>query len=90
MLLLRVQFDQKIPLSLHMEDYGHKYTHNMPQFVRSLSSKKELINGFANRSCRKSRLFVHFDAAPLRDYKIPNFGIRDSKRIQVEIHVKFF
>ena len=65
----------------HMEDYGYKKIHNLPQFIATMISRNNRSSDKKRNQVKNSELMSILYSKPLRENKKPNFGIGDRVRI---------
>ena len=65
----------------HMEDYGYKYFHKLPQFIATMNSRNNRSIDMKPNYVKNSDSMSILYSKPLREYKKPKFGIGDRVRI---------
>ena len=64
-------------LCRYMEDYGYKYFHKLPHFIATMNSRSNRSIDMKPNHVKNSDFMSIFYSKPVREYKKPNFGIRD-------------
>ena len=67
----------KTILYCHMEDYGYKCFHKLPQFNATMKSRNNRSLDMKLNHLRNSDFFSILYSKPFREYKKPKFGIGD-------------
>ena len=65
----------------YMEDYGYKYIHKLPQFIATMNSRNNRSIDMKPNRVKNSDFMSILYSKPLREYKMPKFGIGDRVRI---------
>ena len=65
----------------HMEDYGYKYIHKLPQFFATMNSRNNRSIDKKPNDVKNSDFMSLLYSKPLREYKKPKFGNGDRIRI---------
>ena len=60
----------------YMEDYGHKYSHKLPQFIAKMNSGNNRIIDVKPNHVKISDFMPILYSKPLREYKNPNLEWR--------------
>ena len=61
-----------------MEDYGYKYIHKLPQFIKILISRRNCLIDLKPKDVKDPD---HPYREPLREYRKPKFKVGDGVRI---------
>ena len=70
----------KIIIYRYMEDFGYKYVHKLPQFITTLTFRRNsLIDTKPNTVKKCDFLSIHY-SKPLREVKKPTFKVGDEVR----------
>ena len=70
----------KYKLYRYMEDNGYKYIHKLTQFVKTLNSRKCLID-LKPKNVKNSNFLSILYSKPLREFRKPKFKTGDKVRI---------
>ena len=65
----------------HMEDYGYKFIHKLPQFITTLNSRRNISIDMRHNTVEKCDFMSILYSKPLREYKKPTFKTGDRVRI---------
>ena len=65
----------------YMEDFGYKYIHKLPQFIITLSSRRNSSIDMRPNTVKNCDLMSNLYSKPLREFKRPTFKIGDRVRI---------
>ena len=65
----------------HMEDFGYKFIHKLPQFITTLNSRRNSSIDMRHNTLKNCDVMSILYSKPLRDFKKPKFKIGDRVRI---------
>ena len=71
----------KIILYRYMEDFGYKYIHKLPQFIKTLNSRRNSTIDLRPNTVNNYDFVSLLYSNPLREFKKPTFKIGDRVRI---------
>ena len=71
----------EIILYRYMEDFGYKYTHKLPQFITTLSCRRNSSIDMRPNTVKNCDFMSILYSKPLREYKKPTFKTGDRVRI---------
>ena len=65
----------------YMEDFGYKYIHKLPQFITTLTSRRNISIGMRPNTVKNCDFMSILYSKPLREFKNPIFKVGDRVRI---------
>ena len=65
----------------HMEDYGYKYIHKLPQFITTINSRRNSSIDMRPNTVKNCDFMSILYIKPLREFKKPTFKVGDRVRI---------